>query len=701
MSNLHPPGIGQVPELLPPSSFFRRQVAKVSGSILIFLVACIFLLCSATVLATACIAGGIILALNMPRVLTIITALALMLLGIMVLVFLVRFLFSRRQQETPCRTLLEPSEHPRLFDFITQLAAATKTRLPERIFAIPGVRANIFYHTGARGGLRPFRRDLEIGLGLVNSLNLGELTMVLAHEFGHFSRRSMQLGNYLQTLQEKIYHRLYENGHWRTTLVKWAGRHVILSLFARMVMWIGNGIQHVLQLLYDDINREYLRLGREMERYADSVALRITGTNTAISAMRRVEMGSICFEHCLHKLPALAAQQRRFRNLYRVHSALLHHYAAQNNMLLDAAQLPLITDDYPQDALRSRIQFRQQEALQPDREERERWYRQAAIDRETDTTSSWGLFNNPEQLQESMTQLVYNREVPEQAPYQWYTPQAFITDLEQRQRQYELPAVFNNYYDDRPFSALTPGCLQPLTPAEQATVNPDTLYATAHAGQIHQLFRNRQDVETLEAIAGGEIQVQAFEFNGKTLSASEAAGLLAILTDETNRLTTWLQAQDCLAFRYHYTQAVAQHTAQTLVQQYQRVLQHQDKAQQLEAQCTMILHCISALFGAAGITVEEALPWFEMLEEESRIFRNLLQELWQHPDLTPAIDAELEQRIRQYLQQPDNYLDGHTPKVAEIQVLHDVSAAMLEVYNGRITVMKKGYLEMVVGMEGR
>ncbi len=699
MSNLHPPGMGQVPELLPPPSFFRRQVAKVSGSILIFLVACIFLLCSATVLATACIAGGIFLAVNMPRVLTIITALALMLLGIMLLVFLGRFLFSRRQQATPCRTLLEPSEHPRLFDFIAQLAAATKTRLPEKIFAIPGVQANIFYHTSTGGKLRPFRRDLEIGLGLVNSLNLGELTMVLAHEFGHFSRRSLQLGNYLQTLQEKIYHRLYENGHWHTTLVKWAGRHVILSVFARAVMWIGSGIQHVLQLLYDDINREYLRLSREMERYADAVALHITGTRTAISAMRRVEMGSICFEHCLHKLPALAAQQRRFHNLYRVHSALLHHYAAQHNMTLDAAELPMITDDYPQDILRSRIQFRQQQALQPNREERERWYRQAAIDRETDTTSSWGLFNNPEQLQETMTRLVYSQEAPEEASYQWYTPQAFITDLEQRQRQYELPVIFNNYYDDRPFAILTPLCLQPLTPAEQATISFDSLYAPSHAAQIRQLFRNRQDIETLEAIASGEIQVRVFEFNGNALPASEAVGLLAMLTDETSRLDTWLQEQDCLAFRYHYTHALADNTAHALRQRYERILQHQDKMQQLEAQCTMILHCISTLFGATGITVEEALPWFEMLEEESRIFRSLLQELWQHPDLLPAIDTELEQQILQFLQQPDHYLDGHTPRVTEIQLLHDVSAAMLEVYSGCIRVMKKEYLEGVRGLE--
>jgi len=45
----------------------------------------------------------------------------------------------------------------------------------------------------------PGRKNLVIGLGLVNRLNLSEFKAVLAHEFGHFSQNSMKLGSYVYT----------------------------------------------------------------------------------------------------------------------------------------------------------------------------------------------------------------------------------------------------------------------------------------------------------------------------------------------------------------------------------------------------------------------------------------------------------------------------------------------------------------------
>jgi hypothetical protein len=37
----------------------------------------------------------------------------------------------------------------------------------------------------------PVRKKLEIGVGPVNSINASELKAVIAHEFVHFSKRSM------------------------------------------------------------------------------------------------------------------------------------------------------------------------------------------------------------------------------------------------------------------------------------------------------------------------------------------------------------------------------------------------------------------------------------------------------------------------------------------------------------------------------
>jgi Zn-dependent protease with chaperone function len=34
----------------------------------------------------------------------------------------------------------------------------------------------------------PIKKNLQIGLGLVNSLNVSEFKAVMAHEFGHFTQ---------------------------------------------------------------------------------------------------------------------------------------------------------------------------------------------------------------------------------------------------------------------------------------------------------------------------------------------------------------------------------------------------------------------------------------------------------------------------------------------------------------------------------
>jgi len=60
----------------------------------------------------------------------------------------------------------------------------------------------VFYDLSIKNLIFPSRKNLEIGLGLVNILNLSELKAVLAHEFGHFAQRSMAVGNWVYIAQQ-------------------------------------------------------------------------------------------------------------------------------------------------------------------------------------------------------------------------------------------------------------------------------------------------------------------------------------------------------------------------------------------------------------------------------------------------------------------------------------------------------------------
>jgi Zn-dependent protease with chaperone function len=123
----------------------------------------------------------------------------------------------------------------------------------------------------------PVRKNLEIGLGLVNSINISELKAVIAHEFGHFSQRSMKLGSFTYNVNRIIYNMLYENNSYTGFLNAWGRLHGILSFFANITVKIAQGIQYILREMYKVINKSYMGLSREMEFHADAVAASVAG----------------------------------------------------------------------------------------------------------------------------------------------------------------------------------------------------------------------------------------------------------------------------------------------------------------------------------------------------------------------------------------------------------------------------------------
>lgn len=72
-------------------------------------------------------------------------------------------------------------EHPLLFSFIRQLCAETKAPLPHKVYANREINACVFYNSTILSLFLPVKKNLLIGLGLVNSVNLSEFKAVLAH----------------------------------------------------------------------------------------------------------------------------------------------------------------------------------------------------------------------------------------------------------------------------------------------------------------------------------------------------------------------------------------------------------------------------------------------------------------------------------------------------------------------------------------
>ena len=195
---------------LNPSNAFKKQVTKTIFSIVLFFVVYILLVIAAIGLAIACFYFGIVIISAIANFMSLLAGLGLMAVGISVIFFLVKFIFAVTKNENPSRIEIFEADQPALFEFIRKLSNETKTPFPKKIFISPDVNACVFYNSSFWSMLFPVRKNLEIGLGLVNSINISELKAVIAHEFGHFSQRSMKLGSFTYNVNRIIYNMLYK-----------------------------------------------------------------------------------------------------------------------------------------------------------------------------------------------------------------------------------------------------------------------------------------------------------------------------------------------------------------------------------------------------------------------------------------------------------------------------------------------------------
>ncbi len=151
------------------------------------------------------------------------------------------------------------------------------------------MNAAVFYEISIINLIFPTRKNLEIGLALVNALSLGELKAVLAHEFGHFAQRTMYVGRWVYMGQQIAGHIIAK----RDALDRFLQ---VLSRLDLRVAWVGWlltlvvwSIRSVMEIVFRGVIIVQRALSREMEFQADLVAVSLTGSDALVHALHRAE----------------------------------------------------------------------------------------------------------------------------------------------------------------------------------------------------------------------------------------------------------------------------------------------------------------------------------------------------------------------------------------------------------------------------
>lgn len=322
--------------------------------------------------------------------------------------FMIKALFFIRKGSAGDGIELKREEQPRLFAFLDRVADETGAPRPHKVYISPSVNAAVFYHLSLFNLIFPSRKNLEIGLGLVNMLNLGELKAVIAHEFGHFAQRTMAVGRWVYTTQQVASHIVAR----RDALDGFLRGLSRQDLRVAWIGWLLGVIVWALRAIVDFIFRLVIitqrALSREMEMQADRVAVSISGSDALVLALHRLAVADDAWDRTLRFVQSETAAKRPPRDMFDIQHAL-------------ADKLGIIYNDpdysrRPSMPVGGGASFRvfETELAQPPRmwsthpmnHEREANAKSTYLFAPADERSGWLIFDQPQALRERMTQSI-------------------------------------------------------------------------------------------------------------------------------------------------------------------------------------------------------------------------------------------------------------------------------------------------------
>lgn len=380
--------------------------------------------------------------------------------------YLVKGFFKHHPVDKKMHIEITEDEHPVLFAFIHRLCAELDAPLPNKVFVSQDVNAAVMPRTSLVNLLVEPKKDLLIGLGLVNCMNLTEFKSVLAHEFGHFSQSAMSF-SYVY-VANRIIGDLITGEDWFDRVVNWCKQQenalvMMTGYVFGAPLWLGRAI---LWRVYKVITLQHMAVMRESEFHADLVAVKAAGSDAVVLSLFRLKFGNMCLMQTEQDM-AVAMDHKLFSNDMFLHQdraaevirrkrkdselgvpPALPHATSGKTVRIFNPEDEDVTDDVPE-----------MRRTHPPAHELEDNAKDTFVPAVTDHRSPWILFSDAAELRERMTYKFYRMalRVPKNTDLaDAVTVQQFI-DNEHTETTYD--PKYKGCYDDRP---LEPGALAEL-----------------------------------------------------------------------------------------------------------------------------------------------------------------------------------------------------------------------------------------------
>lgn len=678
----------QVPETLGEvNPNFRKEAFKVFLSIILFLFTYVILMTAAIGLAILLGYLGVMMVSAVPRFITLMLGLAMVLAGLMVLYFLIKFIFSSKKADRSGMVEIKRSEEPDLFAFIEKVNEETDSPKPKRIYLSNQVNASVFYDSSFWSMFFPVKKNLNIGLGVVAAVNLTEFKAILAHEFGHFSQKSMKLGSYIYNVNQVIYNMLFENDGFERNLDsmgKDGGYFAITSAITYAVVGL---IQKILQKVYTLVNKSYMSLSRQMEFHADAISAKVTGSNHMGPALQRVQIASICYNFLIEKYNGWLAQGYKPENIYDNFALVQRNFAEENKFeikdsFIQANEQSFKKLDY------SKVSVEDQWASHPSYEDRVSHLEAYNIPTKAVEDSVWTLFKNPEETQKKFTELMYaGVEFGPEVSVQNLTQADFEQKLEADHKEYSFPEAYHGFYDN--YFPLDIGLDK--SPVKESLKSFEEIY---HKDRILALMDNsylHQDKQTLVQIKNKEIKVKSFDYDGQKYKRKEVNKIIAIIDGEIDKQTAETARIDRESYQYFSSQAQKKAERDNYQQNYKDVQEQLGRASQNISLYAKFMEIIHPIF-IGVLDLDEARQIDQKLKYEELRLKKAVREYLEYEKLSKHLSEEELDWFSKYEKSSLNYFAYEAFNEDQFNFLINTLNKFVEVNQVVSFKMKKEFL---------
>lgn len=662
-----------------PSPRFRRNAAVAIFSIVLFILVYLLLVASAFGILALCVIGAFALLSLHANLLFVMLAGGMVSLGILVVIFLFKFLFEKSKIDRSHLVELDMDSQPELKDTIKTITAQIGTKFPKRVYLSHEVNASVFYDSSLLSLLFPASKNLHIGLGLASALTTSEFKAVLAHEFGHFSQSSMKLGSYVYYVNSMLYNLLYQNDGYQQLAVKWASVNGYFSFFVNLAMSLVQGAQWILKGMYSLVNKKYLALSREMEFHADEIAARVAGGMALVHSFDKSSPAEYALHQVLAHYDKLLEENRLPQNLHQDQRFLMRFFAEEN--------------EGNQIKTKSEISVKDQWSSHPSEKERiDRLIQLDATETMEPDLSATSFFTGLQELEERVTAQLY-RDITFTGEPQKVHPEEFQSEYTTSYQAYDFPKIFKGYYFYR-----NPGkTVDKADGHSDSLLSWDSLFGAEPFALLSRKISLESDIQTLNDIAKGSFGTKTFDFKGKRHKKKEAVAVRRLLEEELKSVDLQLDRHDQLIYLYFLQIERNSPEEGTLAQLANGwSMAHSDWHQN----AALVQELRSGLaFVQFNTPFDEIRANFRRLTHSEMALKSKIKETLENQRLASMFSEEGKKLLEQFVSKDLQYFSGETYNNEQLDLLFNSMYLFDSTHSRHEFALRKELLEYMASLE--